>query len=420
MKYSVIGLSLASMNNRRLCTFLCMFSIAMSVALLIGVQRIREGARESFNNTVSGTDLIVGARTGPVQLLLYSVFHMGNPPNNLSWHSYQTFSQHPEVAWTVPLSLGDSHRGFRVVGTDEQFFRYFRYGQEKQPEFCNGQRFISADDVVIGSDVAKKFSYQLGMKIILSHGISDVSFHDHDDTPFRVSGILCKTGTPVDRSLFVNLAGLDAIHHDMDHSHGASSGHHHHHHDKEDIQPSSVSAMLIGLRSRTTVFHVQREINHYTQEALTALMPAMTLSELWDIIGIAEVAMFIVSLFVVFAGILGMLSSLLTTLNERRRELAIIRSLGASPADLFLLLLSESLLLGLGGCLMGMLLVYVALWIFHPLAESWWGLSIPVHLPNMTDALILGGVLLLSTIAGCLPGLKAYRQSLSDGLTIRI
>ena len=391
--------------------------------MLTGVQRIREGVREGFENTISGTDLIVGARTGPVQLLLYSVFHIGDPTNNMSWSSFKELAEHPEVSWAVPVSLGDSHRGRRVIGTSLDFFEHFRYGRGKSLTFSKGNMFSDTYDVVVGADVAEKFDYSPGEKIILSHGVSEVSFQNHADSPFSVSGVLNRTGTPVDRSLYVRLEGLEAIHQGWEGGPPPSEPVHHRQEGEpvaSDLEPEAVTAVLVGLQSKLGIFHFQRSVNNYEAEPLSALMPGITLRELWKVIGFAEAAMIVVALFVALAGVLGMLSSLLTTLQERRRELAIIRSLGGTPFDIFLLLLSEALILSLGGCLLGLALMYTALWLLQPVALSALGLHLPVNLPGILDLLMVGAVLLLAVVFGCIPGIKAYRQSLSDGLTIRI
>ena len=127
----LITLALKSLRNRKFTALLTIISIALSVALLLGVERVRNDAKLTFTNTISGTDLIVGARSGSVQLLLYSVFRIGNPTNNISWESYQDISSNPLTKWSVPISLGDSHRGFRVMGTVKDYFTHFRYARKK-------------------------------------------------------------------------------------------------------------------------------------------------------------------------------------------------------------------------------------------------------------------------------------------------
>ena len=415
-------LSFRSMRNRMLSSSLTLLSIALSVALLLGVQRVREGARESFENTIADTDIIVGARSGPVQLLLYSVFHIGNATQNISWESYQKWKEHPEVSWVIPISLGDSHRGYRVVGTDERFFSHYKFGQKKPLTFSEGNAFSDLFHVTLGAEVANELGYTLGDKLVLSHGISDVSFQDHDDKPFLVSGILNKTGTPVDRSLFISLEGLSAMHADWESGAPPLPGNEVSAEKARtmDLTPNDVTAMLVGLKSKMGIFQLQRAINDDKEEALLAILPGVTFRELWETLGVAESALLVIAFFVVIAGVLGMASSILTALNERRREIAIIRSLGAKPADIFMLLLSESVFLGFGGCILGILFIYAGLWLSQPLVESYFGLFIPIKALGLFDFYLILSVFLLSVFTGVFPALKAYRQSLVDGLTIKL
>jgi len=140
----IFALAVKSLRNRKFTAALTVLSIALAVVLLLGVERIRSEARESFASTISGTDLIVGARSSPVHLLLYSVFRIGNATNNVTWDSYRTLAGWPEVAWTIPLSLGDSHRGYRVLGTTQDYFEHFRYARDRRLELARGKRFFGA------------------------------------------------------------------------------------------------------------------------------------------------------------------------------------------------------------------------------------------------------------------------------------
>ena len=210
-----------SLWNRKGTALLTIFSISISVTLLLGVENIRQGVRTSFSSAVSGTDIIVGARGGSLQLLLYSIFRIGNSPNNLSWESYNELRNNKRVKWTIPISLGDSHRGFRVVGTNQDYFKFFRYGSKKKLEFSKGKPFSKVFDAVIGSEIAIKFNYKLNEKIIIAHGTGKKSFLNHDDKPFKIVGILKPTGTPVDQSLHVSLEGITAMH--VDWESGSSS-----------------------------------------------------------------------------------------------------------------------------------------------------------------------------------------------------
>lgn len=208
----VMHLAYKSLTNRKATALLTILTVAISVILLLGVERIRTQAKSSFANTISGTDLIVGARSGSVNLLLYSVFRIGNATANIDWQSFEEISQDRSVKWAIPISLGDSHKGFRVLGTNNQYFEHFRYGSKQPLALNQGRPFDGLFETVIGSDVAKELGYQVGSEIIIAHGISDVAFSRHDNLPFTVVGIFEPTGTPVDKTVHVSLEAIEAIH----------------------------------------------------------------------------------------------------------------------------------------------------------------------------------------------------------------
>ena len=414
-------LALKSLWNRRVTLALTVFSIALSVTLLLGVERLRHDARAAFANTLSGTDLVVGARAGSVQLLLYSVFRIGNPTNNLSWESYREIAAHPKVAWSVPLSLGDSHRGFRVLGTTAEYFERYRYGNKRPLAFSEGRPFDDLFDVVLGAEVAEKLGYRLGRPLVIAHGAGEVSFVEHSDKPFSVVGILERTGTPVDRTLHVSLAGIEAIHVGWrSGAPGPGSALPAERVRNMDLTPETITAALLGLKSKIATFQVQRAVNQYDKEALSAILPGVALRELWDLMGVAERALRVVSSLVVLVGLSGMATVILAGLNERRRELAILRSVGARPRHLFLLLMSESGLLALLGAVVGVALLYLGLVVAQPIIEAHYGLHLALGGLSQREWWLLGAVVGAGVLVGALPGYRAYRYSLVDGMTIRI
>jgi putative ABC transport system permease protein len=418
---AIVSLAWKSLLNRRFTAVLTVLSIALSVALLIGVERLRTEARASFANTLSGTDLIIGARSGPVQLLLYTVFRIGDATNNFSWESYRALAQHPKIAWTVPISLGDSHRGYRVLGTNRDYFRHYRFARDRALEFVAGKPFEDLYDAVLGAEAADVLDYEIGDAIVIAHGAGDVSFARHDDKPFRVAGILQRTGTPVDRTVHVSLQAIEAIHADWQRgaplpgvSISAEQAR------ALDLTPKAISAALVGLKSKVATFQVQRLVNEYPQEPLTAILPGVALSQLWDLIAIAENALLIVAIFVVVVGLFGMLTALLTSLNERRREMAILRSVGARPAHVFTLVMGEAGFLTLLGVLLGLTLLYGLLALGQPIIESRFGLFIALGPPSAHEALLLGAVTAAGFLVGSIPSYRAYRLSLADGLSLRV
>lgn len=416
----VLRLAIQSLANRWVTALLTVASIAISVMLLLGVEKVRNGARQSFTDTISGTDLIVGARSGSIQLLLYSVFRIGNATNNITWRSYEEIARQPEVAWAVPLSLGDSHRGFRVLGTTTDYFKHYRYRRTNTLEFAQGAPFADLFDAVVGADVASALGYKLGDKIVIAHGLGSVSFVEHDDKPFRIAGVLKKTGTPVDRTVHVSLEAIEAIH--IDWQSGARVPGQAVTADdvrKMDLKPQAVTGALIGLKSRLATFRLQRAINEYPREPLSAILPGVALQELWDLVGVAETALTAVSIMVVATALIGMVVMILTTLNERRREMAILRSVGARPRTILGLLGAEAGLLTLAGVVLGTALLYIAIVIAQPIVDRLYGLHLTVSGPTWGELEMLGAIVLAGFLAGLLPALRAYRLSVADGMTIR-
>ncbi|HDU8578252.1 TPA: ABC transporter permease [Vibrio diabolicus] len=417
---AVAKLAWKSLINRKATAILTIMTVAISVVLLLGVERIRTQAKDSFANTISGTDLIIGGRSGQVNLLLYSVFRIGNATNNIDWKSYQEFANHRAVDWAIPISLGDSHKGFRVMGTNHSYFEHYKFGSKQSLTFSEGREFNGLFETVLGSDVAKQLGYHVGSEIIIAHGISDVGFSRHDNLPFKVVGILAPTGTPVDKTVHVSLEAIEAIH--VGWESGARLGPTPKAQDlkNRDFQPKQITAMLVGLKSRIQTFALQRQINTYPKEPLSAIMPGVALHELWGMMSVAEQALMAVSGFVVIAGLLGMLSSLLTSLQERRREMAILRAMGARPRHVFSLLISEASLLTAAGIVTGVAGLYAILAIVQPIIQQHYGIHLTLSLLSPYEWMLLGFVQCAGIVIGFIPAFRAYRQSLSDGMTIRI
>ncbi len=418
---AIFQLSIQSLVNRRVTAGLTVFAIALSVMLLLGVEKMRKEARSSFANTISGTDLVVGARSGTIQLLLYSVFRIGNASNNVSWRSYETIKGRPEVAWTIPLSLGDSHRGFRVLGTNLDYFKFYRYRRNQALAFRAGKSFADMFDAVLGADVAAQLGYKVGDGLVVAHGLGSAGFSDHADKPFKVSGILAKTGTPIDRTVHISLAGIEAVH--IDWRNGspipglaltADEVR------KMELKPRSITAFLVGLKSRFDIFSMQRRINDFPREPLLAVLPGVALQEMWSLMGTAESALAGITILVVATGILVMLTMLLSSLNERRREMAILRSVGARPSHIFAMFIFEAGMLTLAGCVIGLGLVYVGLLIVQPIIDSRYGLFLEIGVPSRRDLTLLGTVFAVGIFAGFIPAWRAYRQSLADGMIVRV
>jgi len=406
--------------NRRFTLVLTVLSIALSTLLLLGVERIRTQLRESFSSAVSGTDLIVGARTGSTQLLLYSVFRIGSATNNIAWQSVQALSAHEGVDWVVPLSLGDSHRGFAVLATTPAYFRHFHYGDHQALVLREGRPFDALFDAVLGADVAERLGYRVGQRITLAHGTGEL-VTEHTDKPFTVVGILARTGTPVDRTVHIGLQAMEAIH--LDWRGGAPMpglrvpvaklG-------EMDLTPKNVTAALVGLKNRAAVFGVQRWVSTYGGEPLMAVLPGVALDELWDVIGVGENALLLMSALVALVSLAGLVAVVLAGLDQRRRELAVLRAAGAMLRHVLALLALEGALVTLAGVVLGAAATAVGIALLSPWLQAHFGLALALSAPTANEGLLVAALMLAGWAASLLPALRAYRLSLADGLSPRL
>ena len=414
----IFRLAIASLFARALTVGMTILAIALSVALFLGVEKVRTGAKASFADTISGTDLIVGARSGSVQLLLYSVFRIGNATNNVTWQSYQDIAARSDVEWIVPISLGDSHRQFRVMGTTTAFFEHYKYRQGRSLAVSDGVIMDDLFDTVIGADVAATLGYSIDDPIIVAHGLA--SFTEHKDQPFRVSGILEKTGTPVDRTVIVSLEAIEAIH--VDWQSGAQIPGQATSVDvirEMELTPQAVTAALIGVESPLQTFALQRAINEYSQEPLLAILPGVALQELWGIVGIAETALLAVSAMVVVTALIGMMATIFSSLNERRREMAIFRAMGARPRTILSMLVLEAMVMAAVGALLGLMLLYIGLIIAQPILDTAFGLWLPIDAPTVREVWVMIGVVCAGAIVSMVPAFRAYRMSVADGMMVK-
>ena len=471
---TLLSLARGSLANRRASVALTVLTIAISIALLVLVEQMRSQVREGFYRSVSGTDLIVGAPTSPVQLLLFSVFGLGNPTSNVSWDRYLEIADQPIVDWAIPISLGDAHEGYRVIGTTSAMFEHYRYAGGRELEFRKGHAFADLFDVVVGARAAERLGYAPGDKIVLAHGGGNVSLHHHDELPFFVSGVLAPTGTPVDQSLYIRLDAHHAIHigweqgrprsdvmltpeqarasaSDHGHAHGDGDAghdmrsnkpgqdldeeHDHAHDDHQDdapyasnagtaapeasLQPDDISAFLLGLKTRAAALGMQYRINQQREEPVLAILPGIALQQLWRITGLAEQILRVVAGLVVLAGLLGMLTALLTTLNERRREMAILRACGARPWQISALLLLEAAFITLAGIAAGLLLAYAAQFALGPWLLARFGIAISFAWPATWQWLVLGAIALAGVLIALAPAAMVYRRTLADGMQVR-
>ena len=482
---TVLLVASRSLRYRLSGVLLTIASVALSVFVLLGVEHVRQEARTGFASTVSGVDLIVGARTGEINLLLLSIFRIGTATANVSWESVEQLEQQNNVVWTVPISLGDSHRSFRVIGTTEGFFTRYKYGAKQPLTFLKGQSFDAVAEVVLGARVAKELGYQLGDSLVLSHGMADTSFTHHDQLPFSVSGILAATGTPIDNALFVGLEAIEAMHsdgesedhrghnehedhdqheeqedhdaheehqaHEKNEDHDAHEKHEDHdahvereghdaheehvehgdhevHEDHEDHEDhdehhaghdhppiGTVTAVLVGLNSPITTLQVKRWVDEFEGEALLAILPGVALTQLWELVGNVEAVLLGISILILVSSLLGLNAMLLASMRERRREIEVLRSIGAPSSFIVSLLMIESLLIVSVGVVLAVLSLLASITAANTLVAETFGLMISSKILSPSNITALGLIYLTAILVTLLPALQAYRVSRAVG-----
>ncbi|WP_396434929.1 ABC transporter permease [Limnohabitans sp.] len=435
---SLLSIARQSAWNRRSTLLWVVISLALATALLWTLERLRHDIRSSFAQSVSGVDLIVGARSSPVQLMLFSVFHIGSVPQSMSMDSVRAVAQQRSVSWVVPLSLGDSHRGFPVLGTTPAFFEHFAYGDKQPLVLQQGVPFADTLDglyeAVIGAEVARKMGYGLGQSITLGHGMHDhghehehaqddssATADEHADKPFKVVGILAATGTPVDRSVQVSLKALEAIHLDWVAGTPMPGGQIPADQARKfNLEPEEVTAVLVGLKSRAAVFNVQRFVNFYEAEALMGVMPGVALGELWAVLAVGENALLAVSALVALVSVVSLMAVVLAGLNERRRELAVLRAVGAAPRHVLGLLTLEGVWVTCAGVLLGLLVAHLGMALSTTWLQQSLGIRLQMAAPLPTQWLLAGALVWAGLLASLGPAWRAYRLSLADGLSPRV
>lgn len=457
----ITQIAVASLRHRLCSVLLTLFTIVISVSLLLSVEYVRGQVRDSFTRTVSGVDIIVGAPTGQLNLLLYSVFRLGNPTNGVDWQDVEWLETHPQVDWLVPLSLGDAHKGFRVVGTTNGYFEHFKYGDKQALTFSSGGEFTTDQSAVIGAEVASELGYTVSDEIVVSHGLGDVSFQHHDAHPFTITGVLAATGTPADKAVYVTLQGIESVHasptprrslrrtaitkptmsaatedththdeHAHEHSHQHDADSHNesadkngdHDHSKNvtglsDVPPESVSALLLGLKSRVAALQLQHQINNYEHAALLAILPGVALKELWGLMGNVEKLLLGISVLILLSSLIGLVTLLLATMRERRQEIAVLRAIGAGPITILWLVQAEALLISLVGCVLSIALVSASLTLFSDWLNASYGLIVTGSLMTPATGIVIASVLAATWLCSFIPAIAAYRTALHTGLS---
>ena len=415
----MLSLLLKSMRSRLIPTSLVTISLMASMVLLLSIERIQQGAEEGFNQSISGVDAIIGPRSSSIELVLYTVFHLGRPTNNITTKTVNDVKIRGDISWLVPIALGDSHKGFRVVATEPNYFEHIKYANSQPLVFSKGFAFAELSEAVLGSDVAEKLSYTVGSEIQITHGSVESIGSKHDDFSFMVAGILNKTGTPIDQAIFLDLKGYELLHL------GWKSGKKIFNLDDIDLSslpddaliPKTVTAAFIGLKSKLTLFNFSKNIREYPKEAISAVIPGIALSELWSIVGLVDKGFQLLSWIIIAISLIAMVTLIIASLDNRKQEMTIYRANGASPKFLAMMVLCESIVIGLTAIVGAIILVTIVTYFATAQLNLALGISPSFKWISMDEIKVFSLILLAGALSSLIPASMVFRKNLHQTLS---
>ena len=415
----MLSLLLKSMRSRIIPTSLVTISLMASMVLLLSIERIQQGTEEGFNQSISGVDAIIGPRSSSLELVLYTVFHLGRPTNNITTKTINDVKQRSDISWLVPIALGDSHRGYRVIATEPNYFQHIRYGNNQSLTFSEGAPFTELSEATLGSDVAKKLNYSVGSEIQITHGSIESIGSKHDDFSFTVTGVLNKTGTPIDQAIFLDLKGYELLHLGWKSGKKVFS--------LEDIDlsslppdalnPKTVTAAFVGLKSKLTIFNFSKNIREYPEEAISAVIPGIALSELWSIVGLVDKGFQLLSWIIIAISLIAMVTLIIASLDNRKQEMTIYRANGASPKFLAAMVVYESLVIGLAAIIGAIILVTAVTYFATSQLNLALGISPSFKWISLDEIKVFSIILLSGASSSLIPAAMVFRQNLHQTLS---
>lgn len=435
---TVVGLSWAYLRDRPLNTVLNIVLLALGAATVTVLLLFSHQMEDRLARDARGVDLVVGAKGSPLQLILSSLYHVDIPTGNIPLAEAERLARHPQVAAAIPLALGDSFRGFRLVGTEPSYPRLYA------ADLAQGRLWQAANEATVGAEVARRLGMGLGQRFVSSHGIGGDPdrTHAHDDQPYTVVGVLAPTGSVVDRLILTSVESIWAAHgvhaHDDHDVHGEAHDHHedHAHHDHDDHhghahdhshtadQPSEpaadtddgreITALLIRYRSALGAVQLPRQINDDSN--LLAAVPAVEMARLLSLVGVGLDAVRGFAVLLMITAGLGVFVALSSAMAQRRYDVAMLRAMGASRATVLSQVLIEGMALAGIGAVVGIALghgvVELAARTVAQLGDM--GLTGLGLVPG--EGWIIVGALAIGAVAAVLPAVRAYRVNIADTL----
>lgn len=418
---NLFKLSWKNIIHKPLSAMLSILLFSLGIGLIVMLLLFNKQLKDNFDKNLAGIDLVVGAKGSPLQLILSSMYHIDAPTGNISIGDAKPLlnPKHPLISSTVPMSLGDSYRGFRIVGTSKDFMSLYNL------EVSTGDEWQEDFEVCVGSLAAQRSGLKIGDTFQSTHGLDDNPDLEHEHhTQFKVVGILKKSGTVADQLILTTAPTIWSVH-----DHSTSDHEDHPAEDSVIVAPKTtnelllqypdkdITSMLVRFKSRTNIqaLNMLRGINENTN--MMAASPAIEINRLYSMVGVGTEAIQGIAVAIAIVSALSIFISLFNSLRDRKYELALMRVTGGSRTDLFSLITLEGVVLALIGAVLGIILGHVGMGLFsNALAQSYkYDFDPFVFLPE--EGIVFGVAILIGIVAAVIPAWQASKTDIHETLS---
>ncbi|MBK7252484.1 MAG: ABC transporter permease [Ignavibacteria bacterium] len=402
-----------NIKQRSLSSMLTILSVLLGVGLVTAILILKNESEEAFNQAATGYEIIVGPKGSSLQLTLSTVYQIGLPIQNMPLKVYDLLKNDKRVRLAIPYVFGDNYKNFRITGTVSELFSEFEYKKGIRYKLDEGSFFSNDFEAVIGKEVADKTGLKTGDTFSGSHGIETYEgASEHSEKKFKVTGILSRTFTPSDRMIFVSMNSVWELH---NHENEITGNEDH------QIIPDSmktISAVLLKLKSPVFFDLLRRQINENKYEGINAqaVLPLFEIKQLFDIIGNINSVILVIAYLVIFTAAVSILVSIYNSMNERMREIAIMRSLGAGRFLIMKIIIFEGMFLSAAGAILGSISGHIAVFFLQEKISGLSGIKISGFVFSMFEVYLITGTVILGIIVSIIPAVKAYRTDVSKNL----
>ena len=405
---NIFKLSLKNIFNKPLSSTISLALLILGIGIISLLLQLNTLIKDQMDNNLKGIDMVVGAKGSPLQLILSSVYHIDSPTGNISLEEAEKISKNRMVGSSIKLLYGDNFKGYRIVGAEKKFIELYN-GKIKK-----GKNLSKPFEVLVGSKVYSKLKIDIGDDLISSHGLRETG-ESHDDQSFKVVGLLEPSNSVIDQLIITLPQSVWDVHgnhdHDEEHEHDHEEEHEHDHDEEHQHDDREITAMLIKFKSPMNIIQFPRQINETTN--LQAAVPSYEISRLFKLFGFGiETLSYLAYLIIIVSGF-SLFINLFNSMRERKYEMALIRTLGASRLQLSTMIIFESIILTISGFILGLLFSRFGVMFVSNLMEE----SINYNLSSFKILNEEYWLLLLSVIIGLMasliPAVQVYKMNIS-------